>query len=381
MSIEDQIRADLARLSASGDPLELDRWFATNNYTPEQMAAASGYNVDDVRAAQNRASTQYADYFNNELIRKQGSVIDPSSEAGAKRLADVTWGFDLLKDSPMALRQAMYREGIGAGDLAAATGLDQDALAGYLEMSLLPMGGRSFDSWYEQQTRAPDPNDLTSVGPGPSSKLNVGYYAPAQYSGYTPGSSGDLSFDSSGNRLNASIRPMTPTSPKMDGSGMLQARSPLQQPTTQGPGAQYSTNVFGQQTAPIDFVGSQDYNSNLIRSLRAASSGQAPGNTGFTQYNFGGSQSPASGGMSISTPSGNLAFNPQPTQIDEYDPSDIFREVYGRDPTPTELDSAVGKKPADLRTQLEQALAQWQQSQNPQPKPAEIAPTYEYGGA
>lgn len=372
MSIEDQIRADLARLSASGDPLELDRWFATNNYTPEQMAAASGYNLEDVLAAQNRAVTQYADYFNNELVRKQGSVIDPASEGGAKRLADVAWGFDLLKDSPMALRQAMYREGIGAGDLAAATGLDQDALAGYLEMSLLPMGGRSFDSWYEQQTRAPDPNDLTSVGPGPSSKLNVGYYAPAQYAGYNSASAGDLSFDSSGNRLNASIRPMTPTSPKMDGSGMLQARAPVQQPTAQGPSAQYSANVFGQQTRPMDFVGSQDYNSNLIRSLRAASSGVTPANSGFTQYSVGAS-APAAGGMSMSAPSGNLAFNPQPTQIDEYDPSGIFREVYGRDPTPTELNLAVGKKPADLRSELEKAF---EELNNPKPQ----APSNEYSG-
>lgn len=367
MSIEDQIRADLARLSASGDPLELDRWFATNNYTPEQMAAASGYNVDDVRAAQNRAATQYADYFQNELIRKQGSAIDPSTEIGAQRLADVRMGFDLLKNDPMALQRAMQKEGVGVGDLATATGLDQGALANYLQGSMLPTGGRPFDDWYAQATRPRDPNDMTVVGPGPSVRPNVGNYTPAQYGGYNSGSAGDLSFDSSGNRVNPVAQ--------------IQAQSGLQQSGSQGPAMQYSANSTGSQPNYVDLVGSQDYNSNLIRSLRAASSGQASGNTGFTQYNMGGTQSPAAGAMSASAPTGNLAFNPQQTQLDKYDPSDIFREVYGREPTPTELDSAVGKKPADLRTQLEQALAQWQQSQNPQPKPAEIAPTYEYGGA
>ena len=57
--ILDQIKGDLARLSASGDQSELNKWFATNQYTPEQMAAASGYNVTDVQAAQERARQAY----------------------------------------------------------------------------------------------------------------------------------------------------------------------------------------------------------------------------------------------------------------------------------------------------------------------------------
>lgn len=57
--ILDQIKGDLARLSASGDQSELNKWFATNQYTPEQMAAASGYNVADVQKAQKLAQQAY----------------------------------------------------------------------------------------------------------------------------------------------------------------------------------------------------------------------------------------------------------------------------------------------------------------------------------
>lgn len=45
------IRADLARVGASGKQSDLDEYFRTTMYTPEQLAHASGYYEDDVRKA------------------------------------------------------------------------------------------------------------------------------------------------------------------------------------------------------------------------------------------------------------------------------------------------------------------------------------------
>lgn len=202
--VTETIKADLARLSASGDPGELDRWLATTakNYSLDQLAAASGYKQEDIQKAMNRASQDYTRYFLDEMVTKQGTTIDPTSDVGRQRIADVRMGFDTLKENPVKLQEAMYKTGVGVGDLANATGLDAGTLAAWLRSPLVN-SGMNFDQFYEFYNRQ-YPGSQTVAGPGPSRRLDVGYYKPVEYSGFDPESV--LYFDEQGKRSVDAIR-------------------------------------------------------------------------------------------------------------------------------------------------------------------------------
>lgn len=154
--------------------------------------------------------------------------------------------------------------------------------------------------------------------------------------------------------------------------------NPVQQLTGARPTAQPSGASAGYSAMP-QMVGAMGtgpaategfYQSNLIKSLRDASALDRPqGNPGVT---FMPNTPNTSGGASFAPlDTSGLVFNPQPTDIATYDPTSIFQEIYGRNPTASELEYARNKRPADLRTTLEQSLAEWQAKQNgtfgPQP--------------
>lgn len=152
--------------------------------------------------------------------------------------------------------------------------------------------------------------------------------------------------------------------------------NPVQQLTGARPTAQPSGASAGYSATP-QMVGAMGtgpagtegfYQSNLIKSLRDASALERPqGNPGVT---FMPNTPNTSGGASFAPlDTSGLVFNPQPTDIATYDPTSIFQEIYGRNPTASELEYARNKRPADLRTTLEQSLAEWQAKQNPQPVP------------
>lgn len=108
------------------------------------------------------------------------------------------------------------------------------------------------------------------------------------------------------------------------------------------------------------------YQSNLIKSLRDASATDNPQAASGVSF-MPNQANTASGNAGFGSQANQgLIFNPKPTTLDAYDPTPIFQEIYGRNPTSSELEYAKSKRPADLRTTLEQSLAEWQAKQNPQ---------------
>ena len=123
------------------------------------------------------------------------------------------------------------------------------------------------------------------------------------------------------------------------------------------------------------------YQSNLIKSLRDASATDNPQAASGVSF-MPNQANTASGGSGFGSQSNQgLIFNPQPTTLDAYDPTPIFQEIYGRNPTGSELEYARSKRPADLRTTLEQSLAEWQAKQNPQQQPVPQTPNYNFSDA
>lgn len=104
------------------------------------------------------------------------------------------------------------------------------------------------------------------------------------------------------------------------------------------------------------------YQSNLIQSLRSRNTAPTTNNPGFKLYQT----MPVGQNNTFEPPQNGNAFNPQPFEIPEYDPSSLFQEIYGRDPTPKEISSTKGMQPDDLRTTLERSLAEWEAAQNRQ---------------
>ena len=150
--------------------------------------------------------------------------------------------------------------------------------------------------------------------------------------------------------------------------------NPVQQLTGQAPAAQSFGGSTGYSATPqmVGATGSGPqasggfYQSNLIKSLRAASAVDNPQAASGVSF-MPNQANTASGGSGFGSQSNQgLIFNPQPTTLDAYDPTPIFQEIYGRNPTGSELEYARTKRPADLRTTLEQSLAEWQAKQNPQ---------------
>lgn len=149
--------------------------------------------------------------------------------------------------------------------------------------------------------------------------------------------------------------------------------NPVQQLT----GATPSRQSFGASTgysATPQMVGASGngpkssggfYQSNLIRSLREATPASAPEQNSGVSFMPNTVNTPAGNSSFTPAPSSGLAFNPQRTVLDQYDPTPIFQEIYGRNPTSSELEYARTQKPANLRTTLEQSLAEWQAKQKP----------------
>lgn len=121
---------------------------------------------------------------------------------------------------------------------------------------------------------------------------------------------------------------------------------------------QYNPTGGAQSQMPVGA-----YQSNLIQSLRSRNTSPMTSNPGFTLYQT----APVGQSNTFQPPSnsGN-AFNPQPTDMPEYDPTSIFKDVYGRDPTPAELNDTKGMSPDDLRTTLEKSFAAWEAAQKGQ---------------
>ena len=111
-------------------------------------------------------------------------------------------------------------------------------------------------------------------------------------------------------------------------------------------------------------AGNADYASELIKGLRIDSNQLRSNNPGVSMIPNGAAapmtQTPASGGQS-----GANAFNPQMQDLPEWDPSPIFREIYGRDPTEQELAGTKFLPEKDLRTSLNYWWDQYQNQQNP----------------
>lgn len=208
----------------------------------------------------------------------------------------------------------------------------------------------------------------------------------------------------------------------------VQALAPVQKLTGAMPAMQALGSSIGYSATPqviapqMTFAspgnsapGAGNYQSNLIASLRGASEtmgqdGQSgvtflpnqantsAGNSSFVMPNMSGMtfnpnpantaqpSPPNSNQPAANTIGGNgLVFNPQPTVLDEYDPTAIFQEIYGRGPTSSELEYARGKRPTDLRSTLERSFAEWQAAQQPDRRPIgpETRPAFlgnEYSG-
>lgn len=171
MAIVDQIRAELAALPP-GDELALQRWFATTaqNYTPEQMAEASGYNAEDIQRAQFDAAQQYGTYV-NDLRRSTDLTFDPTTPEGQRRADDIRRGWQVIKNDPIALNRAIRENAISIGDISAATGIDPSYLQSWVNLNTTAttiQPGVTFENWANQR-RQDIMRDVASglvTGPG-----------------------------------------------------------------------------------------------------------------------------------------------------------------------------------------------------------------------
>ena len=143
--VDAQIKADLARLSASGNQSELDQWLATSRYTPEQMAAASGYNLADVNAAISGARSRYTP-------PQDTTVAGPGPSIGGAQMlspgtVDQGYSRDYTPEQRLGINKAwldyglqdpqkfmgmMTQYGVNVDDVALSFGMNRDDLAKYL---------------------------------------------------------------------------------------------------------------------------------------------------------------------------------------------------------------------------------------------------------
>lgn len=135
-----------------------------------------------------------------------------------------------------------------------------------------------------------------------------------------------------------------------------------------------STNsqpVFDNRVATVGTMGSglmgagnSAYSSNLIKALRQASAGQPI--TQNSGVNFMPNQVTPQSAVNFGTglPPTGLSNTVVHTTLAEYDPNALYREIYGRDASPSELAATRGKRESEVRDILTNALAQWKASQN-----------------
>lgn len=106
------------------------------------------------------------------------------------------------------------------------------------------------------------------------------------------------------------------------------------------------------------------YASNLIKALRDASAGQPITTTPGVNFmpNQVTPQSAANFGTGL--PPTGLSNAVAHTTPAEYDPNALYREIYGRDASPSELANTRGMRETDVRNILTNSLAEWQAAQN-----------------
>lgn len=126
-------------------------------------------------------------------------------------------------------------------------------------------------------------------------------------------------------------------------------------------------------------AGNADYGSELIKNLRIASAQPRSNNPGVAMIPNGAAApgaAPVMGPSASPAPAPN-AFNPGLQDLEEWDPTPIFNEIYGRDPTAEELRGTRFLSEKDLRTSLNYWWNLYQKQQNqpdaPAPAPAPMA--------
>jgi len=113
-------------------------------------------------------------------------------------------------------------------------------------------------------------------------------------------------------------------------------------------------------------AGAANYNSELIKNLRIASAAPRSNNPGVSMIPNGAAL-PFSALLPGGNETGANAFTPEIQDLDEWDPSPIFREIYGRDPTEKELRDTRFLSEKDLRKSLNYWWDLYQKQQDDRP--------------
>lgn len=119
-------------------------------------------------------------------------------------------------------------------------------------------------------------------------------------------------------------------------------------------------------------AGIANYDSELIKNLRIASAEPRSNNPGVAMVPNG--AAPASNTVTVASPPSGNAFNPGIQDLQEWDPTPIFNDIYGRDPTAEELRDTRFLSEKDLRTSLNYWWDQYQKQQKEASAPPAPAP-------